>query len=115
MRAAIDAGLRPTNHTDFVVTPLDQMFLLWTAVNRVSRGGAVLGADQRITPWEALEAITVNAAAQYGEESRKGALRPGMLADLVVLEQNPLTVDPEAIKDIAVVETIKEGQTVYRA
>lgn len=115
MRAAIDVGLRPTNHTDFVVTPLDQMFLLWTAVNRVSRGGAVLGADQRITPWEALEAITVNAAAQYGEESRKGALRPGMLADLVVLEGNPLTVEPEAIKDIAVVETIKEGQTVYRA
>lgn len=115
MRAAIDVGLRPTNHTDFVVTPLDQMFLLWTAVNRVSRGGAVLGADQRITPWEALEAITVNAAAQYGEESRKGALRPGMLADLVVLEGNPLTVEPEAIKDIAVVETIKAGQTVYRA
>ncbi len=115
MRAAIDIGLRPTNHTDFVVTPLDQMFLLWTAVNRVTRGGAVLGADQRITAWEAVEAITVNAAAQYGEESRKGALRSGMLADLVVLDDNPLTVDSDGIKDIAVVETIKEGETVYRA
>ena len=67
MRAAIDRGLRPTNHTDFVVTPLDQMFLVWTAVNRVSRSGVVVGADQRITPWEALKAITINAAAQYGE------------------------------------------------
>ena len=55
MRAAIDLGLRPTNHTDFVVTPLDQMFVVWTAVNRVSRSGAVIGADQRVTPLEALQ------------------------------------------------------------
>ena len=72
MRAAIDLGLRPTNHTDFVVTPLDQMFLIWTAVNRVSRSGAVIGADQRVTPLEALKAITINAARQYREEDREG-------------------------------------------
>ena len=71
MRAALDLGLRPTNHTDFVVTPLDQMFLLWTAVNRVSRSGAVIGADQCVTPLEVLRAITVNATAQYGEEDTK--------------------------------------------
>ena len=115
MRAALDLGLAPTNHTDFVVTPLDQMFLLWTAINRVSRSGAVLGADQRITPLEALRAITVNAAAQYGEQDLKGSLMPGKLADLVVLDGNPLTVDPMAIKDITVLETVKEGQSVYRA
>jgi len=115
MRAAIDLGLRPTNHTDFVVTPLDQMFLVWTAVNRVSRSGAVIGADQRITPGEALKAITINAAAQYREADQKGSLQVGKLADLVVLDGNPLTVDPMAIKDIKVVETIKEGSTVYRA
>ena len=49
MRDAIDKGLRPTNHTDFVVAPLDQMFVMWSAVNRVSRGGEVIGADQRVT------------------------------------------------------------------
>lgn len=115
MRAALDLGLQPTNHTDFVVTPLDQMFLMWTAVNRVSRSGAVLGADQCITPTEALRTITINAAAQYGEADQKGSLTPGKLADLVVLDGNPLTVDPMAIKDIRVLETIKEGQSVYRA
>lgn len=114
MRAAIDLGLQPTNHTDFVVTPLDQMFLLWTAVNRVSRSGEVLGADQRVTPAEALRAITVNAAAQYGEADQKGSLTPGKLADLVVLDGNPMAVDPMAIKEITVLETIKEGQSVYR-
>ncbi|MGD9618784.1 MAG: amidohydrolase [Mycolicibacterium sp.] len=115
MRTAIDLGLRPTNHTDFVVTPLDQMFLVWTAVNRVSRSGAVIGSDQRITPAEALQAITINAAAQYREAHQKGSLEVGKLADLVVLDANPLKVDPMAIKDITVLETIKEGSAVYRA
>jgi hypothetical protein len=115
MRAAIDKGIRPTNHTDFVVAPLDQMFVMWTAVNRISRGGEVIGADQRITALEALKAITINAAYQYREEMSKGTLEIGKLADFVILDKNPLTVDPMAIKDIKVVETIKEGKTIYKA
>jgi predicted amidohydrolase YtcJ len=90
MRDAIDKGLEPTNHTDFVVAPLDQMFMLWSAVNRVSRAGAVIGADQRITPLEGLKAQTINVARQYGEEAAKGSLEPGKLADLVILDKNPL-------------------------
>jgi len=114
MRAAIDKGLRPTNHTDFVVAPLDQMFVMWTAVNRVSRTGAVIGPDQRITPLEALKAITINAAFQYSEEASKGSIEAGKNADFVILDKNPLTVDPMAIKDIQVLETIKDGKTIYR-
>jgi len=75
----------------------------------------VIGPDQRITPLEALKAITINAAYQYGEERSKGSLEPGKLADLVILDRNPLKVDPMAIKDIKVVETIKEGKTIYKA
>lgn len=115
MRAAFDRGLRPTNHTDFVVAPLDQMFVMWSAVNRISRGGVVIGPDQRITPLEALKAITINAAYQYSEEASKGSLEPGKLADLVILDRNPLKVDSMAIKDIKVVETVKEGKTIYTA
>jgi predicted amidohydrolase YtcJ len=115
MRTAIDKGLRPTNHTDFVVAPLDQMFVMWTAVNRVSRAGVVIGPDQRVTPMEALKAITINSALQYSEEKSKGSLEPGKLADLVILDKNPLKVDPMAIKDVKVVETIKEGKTIYKA
>ena len=115
MRAAIDRGLRPTNHTDFNVSPIDQMFVVWTAVNRVSRGGEVIGPDQRVTPLEALKAITINAAFQYFEEKSKGSLEPGKLADLVILDKNPLKVDPMTIKDIKVVETIKEGKTISKA
>jgi len=64
---------------------------------------------------EALKAITINAAYQYFEEKSKGSLEPGKLADLVILDGNPLKVDPMKIKDIKVIETIKEGKTIYRA
>lgn len=68
-----------------------------------------------MSPLEALKAITINAAHQYFEESSKGSLEPGKLADLVILDRNPLKVDPMTIKDIKVVETLKEGKSIYRA
>jgi len=89
------------------------MFVMWSAVNRLSRSGVVIGPDQRITPLEALKAITINAAAQYSEEASKGSLEVGKLADLVILDTDPLKVDPMKIKDIHVLETLKEGKRVY--
>ena len=64
---------------------------------------------------EGLKAMTIWVAEQYGEQDAKGSLEPGKLADLVILDKNPLKVVPMAIKDIKVVETIKEGRTIYRA
>jgi predicted amidohydrolase YtcJ len=72
-----------------------------------------LGPDEKIKPIDALKAITINAAYQYHEEDRKGSIKVGKLADLVILDQNPLTIDPLKIKDIKVLETIKEGKSVY--
>ena len=115
MKAAIEAGLRPTNHTDAFVVPIDQMMTVWTAVNRPLRSGGVLGADQRITPYQALQAITTNAAYQYREEASKGSIAIGKRADLVILSADPTKVAPETIKDIKVIETIKDGKTIYPA
>jgi adenine deaminase len=83
-------------------------------VNRRSASGQVIGPDQRVTPYQALRAVTANAAWQIKEETTKGTLEVGKLADLVILERNPLTVDPASLKDIAVLETIKEGRTIFR-
>lgn len=102
-----------TNHSDDTVTPLDPLFSVWSAVNRTSRSGKVIGANERITPYQALQAITTNAAYQYFEEDSKGSLTPGKLADLVILDNNPLTVDANNIRDIKVIRTIKEGKTIY--
>ncbi|AJA09763.1 metal-dependent hydrolase [Sphingopyxis fribergensis] len=113
MKAAIDAGLRPTNHTDAFVVPIDQLMTVWTAVNRQLRSGGTLGADQRITAYQALQAITINAAYQYREEASKGSIAVGKRADLVILSADPTKVAPEAIKDIKVIETLKDGKTIY--
>jgi len=59
--------------------------------------------------------MTIWVAEQFGEQDSKGSLEPGKLADLVILDRNPLEVAPDAIKDIKVVETIKEGKTIFRA
>jgi hypothetical protein len=113
MKSARALGIRPANHTDFNVAPLDQMFTIHTAVNRTTRSGATLGPDERVGPLEALEAITIDGARMYGEEGRKGSIEPGKFADLVVLSGNPLAVPAAAIKEIRVEETIKEGRTVW--
>ena len=115
MKTALAMGIRCQNHTDFNVSPIDQMFVIWSAVNRISRGGEVIGPNERITPLQALKAITIDGAYMYKEETRKGSLEVGKLADLVILDNNPLTVKPMDIKDIKVIETIKEGKTIFRA
>ncbi|WDS36917.1 amidohydrolase [Pseudoxanthomonas sp.] len=115
MQTALTLGLKPTNHTDFSVVPINQMMVVWTAVNRKLRSGKVLGPDERISPLDAIKAITINAAYEYFEEGSKGSIEAGKLADLVILDKNPLKVDPDAIKDIKVVETIKEGKAIYVA
>jgi hypothetical protein len=114
MKSARALGLRPANHTDFNVAPLDQVFTIHTAVNRLSRSGQTIGAGERVTPLEALEAITIDGARLYGEEAKKGSIEVGKLADLVVLSANPLSVPPATIRAIRVEETIKDGKTVWK-
>ncbi len=114
LKSARAAGLRPSNHTDFNVAPLSQIFTIHTAVNRVTRSGRPIGPEERVAPLEALEAVTIDGARQYGEQDCKGSIEPGKLADLVILSGNPLTVEPATIETIRVEETIKDGATVWR-
>lgn len=113
-RAALDRGIPLTSHTDAPVALPNLMQVMWATVNRTTRSGRVLGAEQRLTPEEALKAITLWGAWQHFEEDEKGSITPGKIADLVVLSENPLTVDPARINEIIVLETIKEGRVVWR-
>jgi predicted amidohydrolase YtcJ len=114
-RSFLRAGLPFTFSHDAPVSPVPSILALVDAgVNRMSGSGRVIGPDERITPYQALRAVTATAAYQLKEEKTKGTLEVGKLADLVILEKNPLAVEPTTIKDIAVVETIKEGKTVWR-
>lgn len=111
----IDKGVKFSIHSDAPVTFPNSMRILDSAVNRTTRSGAVLGKAQRLRPMDALKAMTIWPAYQHFEESSKGSLEVGKLADMVVLDENPLTVDPVKISAIKVVQTIKEGVSVYIA
>lgn len=114
LASARAAGLRPSNHSDYSVTPLDTRFMLWTSMARLSPTGVVSGPGERIGAYAALQALTTGPAWQAFEEGRKGRIKPGLLADLVILDKNPLTTPVDQIKDIKVLETIKEGRSVWK-
>jgi predicted amidohydrolase YtcJ len=102
-----------TCHNDTYVTPIDPLMSVWSAVNRVTAAGAVLGPELRVPVMEALRSVTSHAAYQGHEENIKGTLSPGKVADMVVLDRNPLRIDPMSIKDVAVVATIVADDVVY--
>lgn len=112
-RSALDRVPVITSHTDAPVALPNLMQILWSTVNRISRSGKVMGPDERLTPLEALKCITIWGAYQHFEEDRKGSLTPGKLADLVILSDNPLTIDPLKLNTITVEETIRQGRTVW--
>lgn len=114
-RSALDRKMKITLHHDAPVAGIEMLTVAWSAVNRLTTSGKELGPEERITPFEAFRAITADAAWQNFEEKRKGILEAGKLADMVVLSDDPLAVDPMKIKDIKVVETIKEGNSIYSA
>lgn len=114
IKSALNKGVRVTSHTDAPVALPNLMMIMYTTVNRLSRSGSVMGQAERLTPYEALKSLTIWGAYQFFEEDRKGSLKEGKLADLVILDQNPLKIDPLKLKDIKILETIKEGNSVYK-
>jgi predicted amidohydrolase YtcJ len=119
-RSAMGLGLRPCAHSDCpVCTPDDPVWPsnpLWgmaCAVTRRTRSGVDIGAGERVSPLQALAMYTINGARAAFDEQVKGSIELGKLADLVVLGQSPLEVDPWAIKDIPVEQTIVGGEILY--
>ena len=112
--SALACGMPFTFHQDAPVIRPDMLETIWCAVNRRTKNGIVLGADQRIPVWEALKAVTINAAYQYFEEEQKGSITPGKRADFVILSENPLEVPKDRIRKIRVLETIKDGESIFR-
>jgi len=113
VKATVDLGIPYTVHNDSPVVPPDIMRLVSITVNRQTRSGYVLGPDQRVSVLEALYAVTQGAAYQYFEEEEKGSITVGKRADLVILEQNPITADSQILEDIGIVETFARGLSVY--
>lgn len=112
-KSAFEQGLCVNFHQDSPVIPPDMLHTVWCAVNRLTREGKILGEEERVNVCEALKAVTINGAYAYFEEDKKGSIAEGKLADLVILDRNPLKTPVSELKDIKVTETLKEGETVY--
>jgi len=112
-KTALDKGIRFTIHLDTPVTPMNPLLLVWSAVNRESTSGRKIGAEECISPVQALRAVTIDAAWQIFQEENRGSIEPGKYADLVILSGDPLK-NPERIRALSVLETIVGGETLYR-
>ncbi|MFL2856286.1 MAG: amidohydrolase [Pseudohongiellaceae bacterium] len=114
VKATLDREIPFTVHNDAPIVPPDMMRLVSITVNRLTRSGYVLGSDQRPTVLEALYSVTQGAAYQYFEEDEKGSITAGKRADFVILEENPLTIDPLQLEHVSIVETFARGESVYQ-
>ncbi len=110
----VKRGMKFTSHHDAPVAFPDSMRVLDATVNRRSRSGDIIGPAQRVDVMTALKAMTIWPAWQHFEEDTKGSIEIGKLADFVVLDQDPTAIDPENLNQINVIETIKEGMTVFK-
>ena len=104
-----------TFHQDTPVIEPNMFETIWCAVNRTTKEGKVLGEDEKISVLEAIKAVTINSAYQYGEEDVKGSLKAGKKADLIIVDRNPLNVDKNELRNIKILETIKDGKTIYKS
>ncbi|MFT6906863.1 MAG: putative amidohydrolase YtcJ, partial [Oleiphilaceae bacterium] len=109
----VEKNMRFTIHSDAPVTFPNSMRILDSAVNRVTRSGRVLGEEHKLSPLNALKAITIWGAYQHFEEHIKGSIEKGKQADFVVLDGNPLKIPTIKIKDIKVLKTINDDKTIY--
>jgi predicted amidohydrolase YtcJ len=103
-------GITTTLHSDFTMAPAQPLMSMWVAVNRINEKGNVMCEEERITPQQGLEAITINAARVLGLDHEIGSIRAGKKADFTVLQENPLEIDPIKIKDIDIKATVFEGK-----
>ena len=110
---ALKKGLKFTSHHDAPVALPSSIRVLSATVTRVSRSGAIIGPDERITAYQGLKCLTDWAAYQHFEEANKGTIETGKVADFVILDKNPLKIDPMELENLVVLETIKGGRTIY--
>ena len=117
-RTFMDHGVRLAFGTDWSVAPLNPMLTLYAAVTRATLDGKNPNGwfpEQKVTVKEAIEAYTMGSAYAEFQEKEKGSISPGKLADMVLLSDDPLTIDPVKIRDIKVLKTWVGGKATYEA
>lgn len=115
LRSFLNAGIRPTQASDYPPGPFEPMMALQSSVTRTDMKGTVWGANQKVTIEEAIKIGTINGAYASYEERSKGSLEAGKLADLVVLGRNPYKENPSTLISIPIERTMTGGKWVYES
>jgi predicted amidohydrolase YtcJ len=112
LRTPMSHGIHVAISSD--ILPIGPMVGIYAAVTRKGLSGEVYGADEAITVMEALRGYTIAGAFLSFEEGLKGSIEPGKLADLIVLDKDILTIDPDHIMDVSVEQTWLGGKLVFQ-
>jgi predicted amidohydrolase YtcJ len=110
----VNAGIVVAGSSDCPVIPPDPLAGIYAAVSRKTEKGRILLEHERIMPIEAIRMYTRNAAYVSFEETIKGSIKPGYIADIIVLKGNPLRLEPDEIMKLSVALTIMDGEIVWR-
>lgn len=114
VKNAFSNKLSPSLHADQPMYASEPFSLISTAVNRMTKEGYLIGAHQKISVWQALQALTINAAWQLHMEDKIGSIKKGKYADFVILDKNPLSITKGQLRGVQVLQTIAHGNTVYK-
>jgi len=114
-KSTLDRDMPFSVHNDAPVVPPDMIRLLWSTTNRMTRSGKILGDQQKISTYDALKAMTLNAAYQHFEDDIKGSIEVGKLADLVVLSEDPLAMPTTSLLNLKVIATYSHGREIFKA
>ena len=115
-RSLLDSGARLAFGSDWTVAPINPILGIYAAVTRRTLDGKNPNGwvpEQKITVEEAVRAYTIGSAYAEFQENVKGQIAVGMLADIVILDQDIFTIKPEEIEKAKVVLTIVDGRMVY--
>ena len=114
IRALQQHGIHVAASSDCPIVPPDPLTGIYAAVTRKDETGNVVGENERIPLTDALGLYTRNAARAMFEESLKGTITPGKLADLVVLNADPTRLTPDELKELKVEMTLIGGRVVWQ-
>ena len=108
--SCFNEGINTTVHSDFTMAPAEPLNSAWVAVNRINHAGDIMGATECLTAEQALQAITINAAHVLGWADQTGTIRAGKYADFTILDEDPLLIEPQYLRDINIAATVFEGR-----
>ena len=103
-------GITTAIHSDFPMAPATPLRNAWVACSRENAAGNIAGAEEALNVMDGLRAITINAATVIGMEDEVGSIRSGKSADFTVIDRDPLTEGPAALRDANISATVFRGQ-----